>query len=143
MIDSGERYYATGVMDYLNGYPAFRTDVGTIDNAFYGAHVAALAHACDPDYGDSFTGTVNRMIEKAGISKEEFDELIKPVIQVTWPRYTRKYHGTVTMEMARAFLEFIEPFWCEFKGIRSTGYVDNLLGQASCLIDDEDDMFDI
>lgn len=142
MIDSGEQYYAAGVMDYLNGYPAFRTDVGTIDCAFYGARVAALAHTCDPDYGDSFTGTVNRMIEKAGISKEEFDELIKPVIQVTWPRYTRKYHGKVTMEMAQAFLEFIEPFWCEFKGIRSTGYVDDLLMRASCLIDDEDDMFD-
>lgn len=144
MIDSGEQYYAPGVMDYLNGYPAFRnTGGGTINNSFYSARIAALAHTCDPDYGDSFTGTVNRMIEKAGISKEEFDELIKPVIQVTWPRFTRKYRGKVTMEMAQAFLKFIEPFWCEFKCIRSTGYVDNLLRQASCLIDDEDDMFDI
>lgn len=144
MIDSGEEYYAPGVMDYLNGYPAFRnTSGGTINNSFYSAHVAALTHTCDPDYGDSFTRTVNHMINKVGISKEEFDELIKPVIQVTWPRYTRKYRGKVTMEMAQAFLKFIEPFWREFKGIRSTGYVDNLLRQASFLIDDEDDMFDI
>lgn len=28
------------------------------------------------------------------------------------------------MEMGQAFLKFIEPFWFEFKGIRSTGYVE-------------------
>lgn len=139
MIDSGEQYYAPGVMDYLNGYPAFRTSGGTINNSFYSARIAALAHTCDPDYGDSFTGTVNRMIDKAGISKEEFDELIKPVIQVTWPRYNRKYRGKVTMEMAQAFLRFIEPYWCEYKGIRSTGYIK---ADNSVILDD-DDMFDI
>lgn len=144
MIDCGEHYYAPGVMDYLNGYPAFITNgSGTINNGFYNACVSALVHTCDPDYGDPHTRTVNRMIEKAGISKDEFDELIKPVILVTWPRFDRKYRGKVTMEMAQAFLKFIEPFWCEYKGIRSTGYVDNLLRQASLLIDDDDEIFDI
>lgn len=69
MIDSGEQYYAPGVMDYLNGYPVFRANGGTINNSFYSARIVALAHTCDPDYVDSFTGTVNRMIGKVGISK--------------------------------------------------------------------------
>ena len=74
MIDSGAQFYASGVMDYLNGYPAFRnTGGGTINNSFYSACIKSLAHTCDPNYGDSFTGTVNHMIDKAGISKEEMN----------------------------------------------------------------------
>ena len=41
MIDSGEQYYAPGVMDYLNGYPAFRTNGGTIIILFI-VHVLRL-----------------------------------------------------------------------------------------------------
>lgn len=138
MIDCGERYYAPGVMDYLNGYPAFKnTGGGTIHNSFYSECIKYLAHTCDPNYGDKFTRKVNGMIAEAGISKEEFNNLIKPVIQVTWPCFHRQYNGKVTMEMAQAFLKFIEPYWCNFKCIRSTGYIKV---EKSVILDD-DDMF--
>lgn len=68
MVDGGGRYYAPGVMDYLNGYPVFRANGGTINNSFYSARIAALAHTCDPDYGDSFTGTVDGTIGEAARS---------------------------------------------------------------------------
>lgn len=141
MINNGDEFYAPGVMDYLNDYPAFRTNSGTIDSAFYHDCIAALAYTCDPNYGVSFTKRIDSMIDEAGISKKEFDELIKPVIQVTWPCNDRKYRRKITMEMAEAFLKFIEPFWCEFKGIESTGYIDNLLPASYLMIDDDDNMF--
>lgn len=147
MIDDNTYKYKPGVTHYLNGYPAFMTvGAATIDQAFYNRYMKHLVYYVDPRYASLTTEgerIVKEWIDSSGFTTEEFSDYVKPVIQMVWARGNSLYHGKVTMEMAQAFLMFIEPYWCNFKNIRSTGYVDNLLRQASCLIDDDDEIFDI
>ena len=143
MIHFNLNKYEPGVVEYLNGYPAFRT-VGsaTIDGGFYSRYIKYLAYYSDPNFNlcnAECERIVKDLIDRSEFTEEEFSEYIKPVIQQAWAcAGSSLFRGKVTMEMAQAFLRFIEPYWCEYKGIRSTGYIK---ADNSIILDD--DMFDI
>ena len=138
-------WFEPGVVDYLNGYPAFKTvGASTINTGFYKNYIRYLAYFVDSRYitdisDESIKRRVEESIAKTGFSLAEFTEYIKPVVQVVWPQGNPLYHGKVTMEMAEKFLQFIEPLWCEYNGIRSTGYIKN----NDVILDDDDELFDI
>ena len=144
MINDNTYKYELGVVNYLNGYPAFMTgtSAATINNAFYNRYMKHLVYYADPSY-NSLTADGRRLvkewIDNSGFTDKEYADYVEPVIQKTWARGRSLYAGKITMEMAQAFLRFIEPYWCKFKNISSTGYIkDN-----SVILNDEDEMFDI
>lgn len=110
------------IADYLNSYPAFQTDYGYMDNDFF--------------------------------SEKQMEDRLK-----TGPRCARRYFdsaectpgsyfgrlchdepGPLTMKEAEEFLEWLEPIWCEWKGIRSTGFKLNCNGMidAAAYLSDDD-----
>ena len=112
MIGAEKILFSKDAREYLNSYPAYQESTwGLMDNEFYGHFVFTWLDG-----------------EK----------------QVTDPNDCRtKYRNCVrgetdipfTMSDAEEFLKWLDPMWCEYKGIESTGF----FAQDSVTLDDEDD----
>lgn len=81
------------VAEYLNSYPAFQTTYGYMNNDFFvDMHMVEQLKK-----GNRIT---KRYAECAGLTTK------KPF----------------TMEEARGFLEWIDPLWCLWNGVKSSGF---------------------
>jgi hypothetical protein len=125
------------VADYINGYPAFKCGNGVIDGRFFSEWFSENGY--DKVLYDTQRVDM-KYLEFTGLTKDEFEHSVKPAINTCWN--IRGDYRPVTMQMAEMMLMYIEPAWCKFKGIDSTGYLSNTgLYTASELLDD--DMLDI
>ena len=134
------RELSKDVKDYLNGYPAFSEEVChgcVIEPEFFGNvfrhHVVdAVKHGTDPKPED---------LESAGMTLDEFNQYVRPAIMTCW--YMGDRRVKIDMKMAEMLLRYIEPLWCTYMQIDSTGYVrrNSRLMTAAELLDD--DMMDI
>ena len=139
MVKPWTDHISKDVAEYLNGYPAFNSENGIINGWFFqewfsrnGYNVVDEAYpngVLDPEY-----------LGSTGLSEPEFWDFVAPAINTVW--IINGDSQPVTMDMAEKLLRYIEPAWCRFKGIDSTGYLsNNSLMTASELLDD--DMLDI
>lgn len=109
------------VVDYLNTYPAFReTDGERINDPFYDQYVSDVMAEVYVDHER------NRVI-----TNEPENQPLADYCSAIW-----SLDGyMMNMEEAEALLRWMEPRWCEFKGIDSSGFFhDDLV----TLTEDED-----
>ena len=105
------RYLPRNVVNYINTYPAFEKDNGGIIDS------------------DFWAWGFNKLQLKS--LNEAFDRISRAIWHCS-------IYKEATMEEAKEFLKTIEPYWCEFKEISSTGFFGDELETF-----DEDDMLDI
>lgn len=131
--------------EYINNYPAFKNVHGYfINNDFYHDWYDANAEYLCTYYNLEVT-EVNEAKERlkeylenrVHMRLSDFETYVLPVIQATssWDR-PEDYHS-INMKKAEYFLRYIEPAWCDFKGIDRTGYLPvNELERAADLLSD-------
>lgn len=109
------------VIDYLNTYPAFKETHGErINDEFFDQYIsdAMVAVTVDHDHNKVF-------------ANEPENQPLANYCSVIW------CFDSYTMDMgdAEELLRWMEPRWCEFKGIGSSGFFHD----DSVTLDDEED----
>lgn len=140
--------------DYINNYPAFLNCYGYfINNDFYNDWYDYNAEfLCtyynlgndDPQYADELAEikeAKKRLKEylenRVHMTLSDFETYVLPVIAATSSYDGPEYYHSIDMKKAEYFLRYIEPAWCDFKGIDSTGYLPaNELERAAELLSD-------
>lgn len=109
------------VIDYLNSYPAFReTRSEQINNRFFDEYISDVM----------INVTVDRAANRAYADVPE-NQPLADYCGVVWELDGR----TMDMAAAEALLRWMEPRWCEFKGIDSSGFFHD----DSVILDEEED----
>lgn len=147
--------------DYINNYPAFLNCRGYfIDNDFYhdwyDDNAEFLYTFYDlgedrPQYAEELREireAKKRLKEylqyRVHMTLTEFETYVLPVIAATCSYDEPEYYHSIDMKKAEYFLRYIEPAWCDFKGIERTGYLPvNELERAAELLSDTDEFDDI
>lgn len=151
------KYFADDkTFEYLNSYPAFDTDESCkVDRRFYnwwfdsyGEHAALnydpIAFEDDDDLFDS--DSVREMVKNyintvPGLTVEIYEKYIRPGILRIYgfPSKADSVKNGITRIVAEYIIKYIEPKWCRYKRIESTGFVNRteLEKAAELLADDE------
>lgn len=137
--------------DYINNYPAFLNTRGYfINNDFYNnwydanaEFLATYYNLVDGDGDDlaEIREAKKRLKEylqnRVHMTLNEFETYVLPVIEAACSYDGSDYYHSINMKKAEYFLRYIEPAWCDFKGIDSTGYLPvNELERAAELLSD-------
>lgn len=97
-----DRYFKKGVVEYLNRHPAFNTTQSCI---IY------------PDFFDKYISDALYHDKNFGV---------------------RNYQAAVSgyaimdMESAKEFINWLDPRWCEYKGIKNSGFFKEQLELSGC-----------
>lgn len=109
------------VIDYLNTYPAFKETRGErINDMFFNDYISNVM----------LTVVVNREKGRA-FAEDSSDQPLADYCSAIW--YLNGY--TMTMEDAEDLLRWMEPKWCEFRGIESSVFFHD---DSVTLTEDED-----
>ena len=121
LIKNRSLHMSDEVVSYLNTYPAFmETDGERINDDFYDQYVSDVMTEVNVDHDRNRT-----------IANEPENQPLANYCSAIWsmPGYM------MNMEEAEALLRWMEPRWCEFKEIESSGFFhDDLV----TLTEDED-----
>lgn len=109
------------IIDYLNSYPAFRETRGErINDRFFSDYISDVM----------INVTVDHAANRAYADVSE-NQPLADYCSVIW-----ELDGyTMDMVAAEDLLRWMEPRWCEFKGINSSGFFHD----DSVTLDDEED----
>lgn len=109
------------VIDYLNTYPAFKETRGErINDMFFNDYISNVM----------LTVVVNREKGRA-FAEDSSDQPLADYCSAIWG--LEGY--TMTMEDAEDLLRWMEPKWCAFRGIESSGFFHD---DSVTLTEDED-----
>lgn len=132
--------------DYINNYPAFLNTRGYfINNGFYhdwyDTNAELLGTYYELERVDIINDAKKRLKDylenRVHMTLSDFETYVLPVIKATSTNEDERYYHSINMKMAECFLRYIEPAWCDFKGIDSTGYLPaNELERAAELLSD-------
>ena len=140
--------------NYINDYPAFLNCYGYfINNDFYNDWYDFNAEFLCTYYnlGDDRPQYAEELAEirkakkrlkeylenRVHMTLSDFETYVLPVIKATSSYDGPEYYHSIDMKKAEYFLRYIEPAWCDFKGIESTGYLPaNELERAAELLSD-------
>lgn len=134
--------------DYINNYPAFLNTNGYfINNGFYHAWYDENAEFLGTYYNLPRVDIINEakkrlkdyLENRVHMTLNEFETYVLPVILATCSNDRPEYYHSINMKKAECFLRYIEPAWCDYKGIDSTGYLPvNELERAAELLSDSE-----
>lgn len=109
------------VIDYLNSYPAFKeTRSERINDMFFNDYIS-----------DVIINVIVDHEKNQAFAKDSSNQPLADYCSAIW--YLSGY--TMTMEDAEDLLRWMEPRWCEFKGIDSSGFFHD---DSVTLCDEED-----
>ena len=151
------RFFADDkTFEYLNSYPAFdNNDSCKIDRTFYNrwfdshgenaaAHYDPISFEEDDDLFDY--SSVRKMVKNyidtvPGLTVDIFEKYIRPGILKMYGYSTTadSVKNGITRIVAEYIIKYIEPQWCRYKGIKSTGFVKRTeLERAAELLDNDE-----
>jgi len=139
-------------MNYINDYPAFKNTYGYfINNGFYADWFEKMGEFLsdyyddenDPHFGEQVKAVKKQLKDylqnRVHMTLSEFETYVLPVIRAAMRWNDPADLHSVNMKKAEYFLRYIEPAWCDFKGIDRTGYLpDSELERAAELLADNE-----
>lgn len=151
------KYFADDkTFEYLNSYPAFDTDDSCkVDRRFYNwwfdSYGRQVAEYYDPisfegdddlfDYQSARDMVKDYINTVPGLTVEIYEKYIRPGILRIYgePSKADSVKNGITRIVAEYIIKYIEPKWCRYKRIESTGFVNRteLEKAAELLADDE------